>query len=157
MSIILVIGISVFFLTKKINYPYKDIIAIYTPILLILFLFGMITFIISKKGLLTNEKGFFKAYFAFGKLIYKQEVDLSNKPVASILKLRKSQNLPSAGIVYPSGNHNFYKFYVYLLNESHTSKTELIDLKKQENAKQIVDFLTKNIDLKSELYSPNLN
>ncbi|MGY0393277.1 hypothetical protein ACW5R3_12050 [Bizionia sp. KMM 8389] len=157
MSIILIIGIGIFYITEKVNYPNKDIISLLITILLIVFVVGILTFIVSKKGIIANNKGLFKAYFSFGKLIFKQQIDLNNKPIVSVLKLGKSQNLPSVGIVYPSGKHSFYKFYVYLLNESHTSKTELMDLKKQENAKLIVDFLTKNIDLKSETYSPSFD
>lgn len=157
MSIILVIAISFFVLTKKIDFLYNNVIEILAPILLILFVFGVLSFIISKKGLLTYNEELYKAYFIFGILILKRKVDFDNKPIVSILKLRRSQKLPSTGIVFPSGEHSFYKFYICLLNKSHTSRTELINLKKEENANEIINFLTKNVGLKFETYSPNFD
>jgi hypothetical protein len=155
MSIILAIGFGVFYLTNIAAVKNQASIDFYIPMLFVVFVFGMVSFIISKKGLLINEKGLFKAYFVLNLLIFKQKIDLNNKPIVTILNLRRSQNLPSAGIVYPSSRHSFHIYYLYLLNQSHTIKTELIAIKKEENAQKMIHFLTENTNLKFEIYSPD--
>ena len=157
MLIVLIFGIGFYLLSKKNDYQYKDIVEFITTILIIIFVVGLIAFIFSKKGLLVDQNELFKAYFVYNNLIFKRKIDLNNKPIVSILKLKKSQNYPSISLIYPSSSHSFNRFDVYLLNKSHTIKDELIDLKEQDNAKRIVDFLIKNIDLKFEIYSPNFN
>jgi len=156
-SIILAIGISLYFLTKNINYSFKDTIELFTPFLLIFYILGMVSFIFSKLGLIIHANKLYKGYFVFGLLIYKQQIDLKNKPIVSILKLKKAHGMPTIGFAYPQGVNSFYKFYAYLLDKSHTEKTELIGTKKLKNTELIVDFLTKNLTLDYELYSPNFD
>jgi len=95
MSIILAIGIGVFYLINDAAGKNQESIDFFIPILLAVFIFGLISFIFSKKGLLINNNGLYKANFVFGILLYKRKVELKNKPIVTILKLRKSQNLPS--------------------------------------------------------------
>lgn len=155
--IILAIGISLFFLTTKINYPFKESIELFKPFLLILFILVIVSFVFSKLGLLIHKNMLYKGYFVFGFLIYKQSIDLKNKPIVTILKLKKAHGMPTVGFASPQGVNSFYKFYAYLLDKSHTEKTELIGSKKIENAELIVEFLTKNLNFDYELYSPNFD
>jgi len=155
MSIILAIGVGVFYLINVTESKNQENIGIFIPMLLVVFIFGLISFIFSKKGLLINNHGLYKAYFVFGILLFKRKVELKNKPVVTILKLRKSQNLPSVGIVYPSSRHSFHIYYLHLLNQSHTIKTELIGVKKKGNAQKMIHFLAENTNLMFEIYSPN--
>jgi hypothetical protein len=157
MSIILAIGLGVFYLINITAGKNQASIDFYIPMLFVVFVFGMVSFIFSKKGLHINKKGLYKAYFVFDILIFKRKVELKNKPIITILKLRKSQNLPSVGIVYPSSSHSFYMYYLYLLNQTHTIKTELIAIKKEENAQKLIEFLTESTNLKFENYRPDFS
>lgn len=156
-SIILAIGITLFFLTKNKNYPFKDIIELFTPLILALFILGMISFIFSKQGLSIHKNKLYKGYFVFGFLIYKQNIDLKNKPIVSILKLKRAHGMPTVGFASPQGVNSFYKFYAYLLDKSHTEKTELIGAKKIEDTELVVEYLKKNLNLDYELYNPNFD
>jgi len=156
-SVILAIGILIYFITRNINYTLKDTIELFTPLLLTFYILGMVAIIVSKLGLIINANNLYKGYFVFGLLIYKQPIDLKNKPIVSILKLQGAHGMPTVGLVAPQGVNNYYKFYTYLLDKSHTEKTELIGSKKLKNAELIVAFLTKNLNLDYELYNPNFD
>lgn len=154
LTIILILVVGLYVLSK--NYLH-DIVCFFATFFIIIFIFGLVSLVISKKGLLIKNNMLFKAYFTFNYLILKKRIDLDGKSTVSVLNLRKKHNLPSVSIVYPSSNNSFIRFYVYLLNESHTRKDEVIDLKNENNAKQVVDFLTGNFQLKYEIYSPDFN
>jgi hypothetical protein len=109
----------------------------------------------SKKGLIIDQDGLNNAHFFNKYCIYKRKIYLTNKSKISILKLRKSQNLSSIGIIYPSSSHSFNRFDVYALNDKHTIKQEIVALHSLEKAEQTVEFLTKYLKLKLEIYSPN--
>lgn len=155
MSVILGIGISIFLLTK--NNLLKDFNELLLLLLLTLFIIGIASFMFSKSGLVIRSNKLYKGYFVFGILIYKQNIDLKNKYIVSILKLKRAHGMPTIGFAYPQGVNSFYKFYAYLLDKSHTEKTELMGTKKREDVELIVKFLTKNLNLEYELYSPNFD
>ncbi|WP_048331422.1 hypothetical protein [Bizionia psychrotolerans] len=154
-SIILGIGISIFFLIK--NNLFRDLNELLLLLFLTVFIIGTISLVISKLGLLIRDNELYKAYFVFGFLIYKQNIDIENKRIVSILKLKRANGMPTVGLVSPQGVDSFYKFYAYLLDKSHTEKTELIGLKKLKNAELIVAFLQKHLNFDYELYSPNFD
>lgn len=154
-SIILGIGISIFFLIK--NYLFNDFNELLLLLLLTFFIIGMVSVVFSKLGLVIREDKLYKAYFVFDLLIYKQNINLKNKRIVSILKLKRANGMPTVGLASPQGVDSFYKFYVYLLDKSHTEKTELIGVKKLKNAELIVAFLQKHLNFDYELYSPNFD
>ncbi len=126
-------------------------------IFLAIFTILILATVFSKSGLIIKEHNLFKGYFVLGFLIYKQSIDLKSKTKLSILKLKRAHGMPAPGIIFPQNAHSFYKFYIYLLNKSHTEKTEVIGFKKEENAKKIAAFLSENLNLKYEIYSPDFN
>ena len=126
-------------------------------IFLAIFTLLILATIFSSSGLIIKSHKLFKGYFVLGFLIYKQSIDLKSKTTLSILKLKRAHGMPAPGIIFPQNTHSFYKFYIYLLNKSHTEKTELIGFKKKENAEKIIAFLSKNLNLKYEIYSPDFS
>ncbi len=154
MMIIVIIGVFLFTILIIGNFFDNKIIEFLISITFCIILFVFFAFIFSKKGLIIEDKRLFNGYFFLNYLLIKRNIDLSDKSAVSILRLRKSQNLPSVGIVYPSSSHSFYRFEVYLLNIKHTIKKELINFKKEKNAEKTIDFLTNNLNLKFEKYNP---
>lgn len=154
-SIILGIGFSIFFLIK--NSLLTDFNDSLLFLLLTIFIIGMVSLVMSRLGLLVRDNSLYRAYFVLGLLIYKQNIDLKNKHIVSILKLKRANGMPTVGLASPQGVDSFYKFFVYLLDKSHTEKTELIGVKKFQNAERIVAFLQEHLSFDYELYSPNFD
>ena len=111
----------------------------------------------SKKGLAESDGRIFNGIFLGNLLIIKRKIDLTDKTACSILKFRKSQKYSFFSAARPDLAHGFNGFDVYLLNKRHTHKTRLLSLKKEENSKRAMDFLTQNTELKNEIYSPDFS
>ena len=154
MLFILLVGFGLQILFN-ISHPDNYLIKYSVNIIFILLEFGILVFVFSKNGFIINEQGLFKTYFFVKKPFFKNHIDLINKPKLSILEKRKSQRLPSISVIYPRPSFNFVTYDLFILNNNHTSKYEIISLDKKENATKAVDFLTKYLNLKSENYSPN--
>jgi hypothetical protein len=89
-----------------------------------------------------------------GFIIYKKSLDLSKTPKLSILKFNKSRKLPWFSIAQPDAAVDYNSFEVNILNDKHTKREIIMELKKEENLKPTLDFLISHCDLKYESYSP---
>ncbi|WP_104735375.1 hypothetical protein [Hanstruepera ponticola] len=149
--LLVILGVSLLLINK--DFSYKYLLYFLTPIISILIL----SIIFLKSGLLIIDNTIYKGYFLLGLLIYKQKVNINNQPIVSILRLKRAHGMPAFGLASPQGVHSFYKFYIYLLNQSHTEKTEVIGFKKKENAEKVIDFLIENLNLTNEIYCPDFS
>ena len=110
-----------------------------------------------KKGLYVNHSDLFVGYFTWGKLFYKQKVDLNQAKATSILKFRRRQRGAYMSLANPEYSTTFNSFEVYVLNERHTKRSLLISLKKENNAKKALEFVVGNTELTKEIYSPDFS
>lgn len=128
----------------------------------ILFLFGLlvwlffaISFIFIKKGLIKSDNGIHFGYFCWGLYVGKDKNKYLDRPIVTVLKFKKRQKLAFVSAANPDFSSSFNAFDVYLLNEKHTEKDKLIGLNTISRANSAIEFITKNSNLKFELYSPD--
>ncbi|QXP71754.1 hypothetical protein H0I29_06650 [Polaribacter sp. R2A056_3_33] len=117
------------------------------------------TFLISiaflKRGFFTKNSNLYKGSFFLGKLFFKTRIDISDKSKITILKFRKSQKLSWFSGANPDLTVEHSSFEVNILNEMHTKREPILDLKRKESVETTTKFLTTNFDLKYEKYNPN--
>ena len=117
------------------------------------------TFLISiaflKRGFLKKNSNLYKGSFFLGKLFFKTRIDISEKPKIAILKLRKSQKLAWFSGAKPDLADEYNNFEINILNNRHTKREPILDLKRKENVEPTIEFLSSNFDLKYEKYNPN--
>lgn len=125
--------------------------------LMVLLLIYIVLIVIAflKIGFVKMDSKLYKGTFFRGKLISKKEIDISKTPKMAILKFRKSQKLAWFSGAKPDLAVNFTTFEINFLNENHTQRKQILDLKNKENVEPVIVFLTSNFDLKNEVYSPN--
>ena len=121
------------------------------PLLIGLALF-LVLFV--KKGLIVDDKKLYRAYFLFGKNIYKSQVDLTDITDISIFKIRTKESVefyrPGPG---PAEFTNmFYK--IYILNERHTYKDLILESTDEDVINYVADFLQKELGLQLNPYDP---
>ena len=73
----------------------------------------------------------------------------------SLNKFRKSQKLAWFSGAKPDLAVEYKSFEINILNDRHTKREPILDLKKKENVEPTIQFLTSNFDLKYEKYNPN--
>ncbi len=110
-----------------------------------------------KKGFMKNSHGLHIGYFSWGKLVFTEHIRLLNKPKVTILKFRKRERAGFVSIANPEFSQAFNAFDIYLLNEKHTVKKQVISFKSEKNAQLALNFLTSNSKLKHEIYSPDFS
>ena len=117
---------------------------------------------ILKKGILIENKFIYIGYYLFGLKIFKQKLETENMQIITLLKFIKSTNYnyekrhPSNVTRWePNLNYQSNSFQIFLLNENHTKKKKLLNLVKKENSDKAIEFITKNTNLKIEIYNPN--
>ncbi|MEY8847305.1 hypothetical protein AB9K26_00695 [Psychroserpens sp. XS_ASV72] len=131
---------------------------LYIFIIGITILLGIITIItFSRKGFVKVDGKVFKGYF-FGKnLLLKKTIDITDKNAFTILKLRKKQKMAFFAAANPDMAQSFDCYDIAFLNKKHTIKEVVLSLKKEKNSKLATEFLSKNTDLKLEIYSPDFS
>lgn len=107
-----------------------------------------------KRGFLIKGNQLFKSYFFLGIKIFNTEIDMSFYPKVSVLKFKKQRKLPWFSIARPDIATEFNSFEVNILNESHTKRKIIMELKKDKLIKPTLDFLTSNTRLVYETYNP---
>ena len=108
-----------------------------------------------KRGFLKKNSNLYKGSFFLGKLFFKTQIDISEKSKIAILKLRKSQKLAWFSGAKPDLAVEYNNFEINILNDRHTKREPILDLKKKENVEPTIEFLSSNFDLKYEKYNPN--
>lgn len=120
-------------------------------ILTLLFLI-FISIIFLKVGFTKIDTNLWRGYFFWRKLIFKQKIDISKASKVVALKSKKYQKLAWISDAKPDLATEYYSYNIYLLNDSHTRRKAIMELKKKENVEKTIDFLVKNFDLKYEKY-----
>jgi len=111
-------------------------------------------FLFVKKGLIVDNGKLYRAYFLFGKNIYKSQVDLTDITDISIFKIRTKEKMefyrPGPG---PAEFTNMY-YKIYILNEPHTYKDLILESTDEELINYVADFLQKELGLQLNPYDP---
>ena len=117
---------------------------------------------ILKKGIVIENKVIHISYYLFGLKIFKQKVETENMKIITLFKFIKSTNYnyakrhPSNVTRWePNLNYQSNSFQIFLLDENHTEKKKVLSLVKEQNSNKAIEFITKNTDLKIEIYNPN--
>ncbi|MFD1095594.1 hypothetical protein [Salegentibacter chungangensis] len=110
----------------------------------------------SKKGMIKKGNKLYKAKFFRGHTLFRQKVDLSDRPVVSILKFKKSQKLAFFSAARPDLSESFNSFEIFVLNENHFKRDSVMYFEEEDSAKKAVEFLTTDFPLRHEVFSPNL-
>ncbi|WP_029036696.1 hypothetical protein [Salinimicrobium xinjiangense] len=109
----------------------------------------------SKKGFLKSDGKLFKARFFRGKVLFASSINILDRPVISILKFRRSRKYAFFSAAKPDLASSFNSFEVYVLNDRHIKRDLLMRLTSEEKAQQAIGFLTSDLLLRHEIYSPN--
>ncbi|MFY0604256.1 MAG: hypothetical protein JXQ93_09915 [Flavobacteriaceae bacterium] len=107
-----------------------------------------------KRGLLKMNSYLYKGSFFLGILFFKTQIDISKTPKIAVLKFRKSRKLAWFSDAKPDLAVEYNSFEINILNDSHTKRKPILDLKKKENIELTTNFLISNFDLKYENYNP---
>ncbi len=110
-----------------------------------------------KKGMVMDNQGIYVGYFSWNKLIFKDPITLLNISAVSILKFKRRQRGAYLSVANPEFSVSFNTFEIYMLNEKHTTKNKILTLRNEEKAKQTIEFITRNSNLKHEIYSPDFS
>lgn len=129
---------------------------LFLMIFLLLF-FYLVSLTFSKKGLIKKDHKLFKAKIFNGVTLSKRRVDLTDRPVVSILKFRKSQKMIWFSIAKPDLAKSFNSFEVFVLNDRHIKRDSVMYFETEDNATKALEFLTNNFPLRHELFSPNFS
>ncbi|WP_159949981.1 hypothetical protein [Polaribacter septentrionalilitoris] len=143
--------IKIFFLFKN-NLSPKDYLILSLCIICYLFLIS-IAFL--KRGFLKRNSNLYIGSFFLGELFFKKRIDISKTPKLAVLKFRKSQKLAWFSDAKPDLADIYKTFEINILNERHTKRESILNLKKKEYVKPTIEFLSSNFDLKYEKYNPN--
>lgn len=108
----------------------------------------------AKKGFLINSNELFLGSFIGKKCFRKKKITITNTPVISILEFKTGQKMWSS-VANPNLKIENYIHQINLLNEKHTTRNKIMFLEKKENAEKTLKFLTENLNLRNEEYSPN--
>lgn len=125
-------------------------------IFLLLF-FYLVSLTFSKKGLIKKDHKLYKAKIFNGLTLSRNKVNLTNRPVVSILKFKKSQKMIWFSIAKPDLATSFNSFEVFVLNERHIKRDSVMYFASEENANKAIEFLTTDFPLRHELFSPNFS
>ena len=143
--------IKIFFLVRN-SLNMKDYLILSLCIICYTFLIS-VAFL--KRGILKRNSKLYKGSFFLGKLFFKTRIDISETPKITILTFRKTQKLAWFSGAKPDLAFEYKSFEINILNDRHTKREPILDLKKKENVEPTIQFLTSNFDLKYEKYNPN--
>ncbi|RKS42523.1 hypothetical protein BC962_3248 [Gillisia mitskevichiae] len=124
-------------------------------LLALLFFWAFISLAFSKKGMIKNGGKLYKAKFFQGYTIFKRKVDLNDRPVVSILKSKKRQKFAFFSAAKPDLSESFNTFEIFVLNKNHFKRDSIMYFKNENNAKEAIEFMTKDFPLRHELFNPN--
>lgn len=123
---------------------------------LLLFVY-LISLAFSRKGLIKNDDKIYKAKFFQGFTLFKRKIDLKDRPVASILKFKKSQKLAFFSAAKPDLSESFNSFEIFVLNKTHYKRDSVMYFKQESSAQKAINFITQDFPLRNEVFSPNPN
>lgn len=136
------------YLTKKGYLVLLIFMSIYMFLVMVAFL---------KKGFFEKDGKLYRGAFFRGKLFFKKHIPISHTPKLAVLKFKKSQKLAWFSAAHPDLSVDFNAFEINILNDKHTKREALMDLKNIKNIEPVVAFLTGNFNLKHEDYCPTFD
>lgn len=134
------------------NLNYKGYLVL---LLFLLLYFFLISIAFSKRGFINVHSDLYRGLFFREKLFLKKRINISDKPKLAVLKFKKSQKLAWFSIANPDLATEFNSFEINILNDKHTKREVIMELRIEDNVHRTVDFLTTNFDLRNETYSPD--
>lgn len=123
----------------------------------LLLFFYLVSLTFSKKGLIKKGNKLYKAKIINGITLSRSKVNLTDRPVVSILKFKKSQKMIWFSIAKPDLAQSFNSFEVFVLNDRHIKRDSVMYFEREENANKAIEFLTTDFPLRHELFSPNFS
>jgi hypothetical protein len=134
------------------NLNYKGYLAL---IIFLIIYFLLISIAFLKRGFVKINSNLYRGSFFRKKLFFKKRIDISKTPKIAVLRFKKSQKLAWFSAAKPDLATEFNSFEINILNDKHTKRESIIDLKKKDNVERTINFLTTNFDLKNEVFSPD--
>ncbi len=120
---------------------------------LLLFLY-LIALAFSRKGLIKKEQFLYKGKIFRGYTLFKQKIDLTDRPVVSILKFKKRQKFAFFSVAKPDLSHSFNSFEIFVLNANHFKRDSVMYFKEEKSANKAIEFLTRDFPFTHEIFSP---
>lgn len=136
------------------NYKIEEII-LFISFIVITILLPVLTF--STKGILKKDEKLYRIMSFSNITLGKTKIELSNKPVVSILQVKKSQKYAFVSSANPDQGESFYTYELFLLNDKHTKRDSIIYLSNKEKADKAKDFLVEKFYLRHEIFSPDFS
>lgn len=147
--------ICIFALLKSAINSHLNSLGYLILMLFLLIYFFLISIAFLKRGFAKINSKLYKASFFRDTLIFKKEIDISKTPKLAILKFKKSQKFAWFSIAKPDLATDYDTFEINFLNENHTKREQILDLKNKNNIDPTIAFLTANFNLTHEIYSPD--
>lgn len=116
--------------------------------------FYLVSLAFSKKRLVKKNNKLYKAKIFNGVTLSRSRIRLTDRPVVSILKFKKSQKMIWFSMAKPDLGKSFNSFEVFVLNESHVKRDSVMYFENEENANKALEFITTGFPLKHEIFSP---
>tara|TARA_R110002124_G_scaffold286715_1_gene468424 strand:- start:88 stop:609 length:522 start_codon:yes stop_codon:yes gene_type:complete len=117
----------------------------------------LLILVFSKKGLQKTGEKLYRTISFREIIIFKTRIELSDRPIVSLLKFRKTQKFAFVSSANPDQGESFNVFEIFVLNERHTKRDSVIYFKHKESANTAIEFMTKDFALKHEIFSPNFD
>ncbi len=148
--------IALLFLTQHIKANMVLIDFLISIFFLFLGLF-LLALMFSRKSLIVKKEKLYRSISIFGILLFRKKIKLYDRPIVSILKVKKSQKFAFVSSANPDQSESFSSFEIYVLNKKHTLRDSVVYFKKERNAHEAVNFLIENLPLKLEIFSPDFS
>lgn len=112
--------------------------------------------LLSKNGVVIDNKQLFTSKFIFKKPWYRKKVDMTGMTDISILKFQGKQKFMFASAADPDKAYSVGLQRAFLLNENHTAKKLLFEVINEEMAQQAVQTIQDETGLNFKVYSPKI-
>jgi len=127
-----------------------------TLLFLLLTIF-LIALSFSQKGLMKKNAKLYKTISFKGIILFKNRIEVLDRPVVSILTFRKKQKFSFVSSANPDQSESFNAFEIFALNDRHTKRETIIYFKSKENANKAIEFLIQNFLFRHEEFSPDFS
>ncbi|MGM0636572.1 MAG: hypothetical protein ACQESK_10945 [Bacteroidota bacterium] len=109
----------------------------------------------TKKGLMVHKGKLFRTCTFNSKVLYRKRIKTTGFTDISTLYFTKSQPMALMSVALNPGISEEYQINeINLLNENHTHREPILNLKKKTAAQSAIEFLTRQFLLKENKYNP---
>ncbi len=128
---------------------------VFIKITLFFLLLFFILFLLTKKGLFVEKHQIYKGIFLFDKLLFKSLITSESGKITLVpgnlsTNYNYSFDIKEFHNWEPDLNHSIKIYTLFLVNDSDSAKRRIIAVRKLSQAKEAIEFLTKNTTLKLE-------